>query len=336
MVTPADLEKALAPVSDLWRQDELHILSEMGREARRKIIDDSPDDYLDYLIFEIIFGDLKKSAAAERKSWAYIREKLPPGGSTDDIVRDWSHVVHADVERLARQAQTGYYRIFQEAIEEARREIPRYGKEGALEDACEQIADNLKPVKDRIGDSPRERYLERLIAESFLTGMNRAAAEAELTAAREGSGLIEVSAHHGARPTHQVWQGRLYALDGPKEISGSIYPDFVESTGYGSGEGLCGWNCRHSFWHKPLGEPRRYTDEYLDHLKDIQITYDGDSYSEYELGQKLNYYRRQLRRWENRLEAKTGAAIGTDLEVDRVYTYEKEVSRIEKSLRSVR
>ncbi|MES8993063.1 phage minor capsid protein [Oliverpabstia intestinalis] len=22
------------------------------------------------------------------------------------------------------------------------------------------------------------------------------------------------------------------------------YPDFVSSTGYGSGEGLCGWNCR--------------------------------------------------------------------------------------------
>lgn len=25
------------------------------------------------------------------------------------------------------------------------------------------------------------------------------------------------------------------------------YPDFVQSTGYGTGGGLCGWNCRHSF-----------------------------------------------------------------------------------------
>lgn len=25
------------------------------------------------------------------------------------------------------------------------------------------------------------------------------------------------------------------------------YPDFVESTGYGTGGGLCGWNCRHNF-----------------------------------------------------------------------------------------
>lgn len=25
------------------------------------------------------------------------------------------------------------------------------------------------------------------------------------------------------------------------------YPDFVDSTGYGTGGGLCGWNCRHNF-----------------------------------------------------------------------------------------
>ena len=25
------------------------------------------------------------------------------------------------------------------------------------------------------------------------------------------------------------------------------YKDFVKSTGYGTGGGFCGWNCRHSF-----------------------------------------------------------------------------------------
>jgi len=25
------------------------------------------------------------------------------------------------------------------------------------------------------------------------------------------------------------------------------YPDFIDSTGYGTGGGLCGWNCRHNF-----------------------------------------------------------------------------------------
>lgn len=62
---------------------------------------------------------------------------------------------------------------------------------------------------------------------------------------------ILVSAHLGARtgdggmnPTnHLWWQGRFYSRTGKDKR----YPDFRETTGYGTGEGLCGWNCRHSF-----------------------------------------------------------------------------------------
>lgn len=63
--------------------------------------------------------------------------------------------------------------------------------------------------------------------------------------------LIRVSAHIGARygdggenpGNHFWWQGKLYSRTG--RTPG--YPLFEEATGYGTGEGLCGWNCRHSF-----------------------------------------------------------------------------------------
>lgn len=63
--------------------------------------------------------------------------------------------------------------------------------------------------------------------------------------------LIRVSAHLGARygdggenpGNHFWWQGKLYSRTG--KTPG--YPLFEEATGYGTGEGLCGWNCRHSF-----------------------------------------------------------------------------------------
>lgn len=54
--------------------------------------------------------------------------------------------------------------------------------------------------------------------------------------------LVIVSSHLGARPSHQVWQGKIFSRSGR-----SKYPDFVQSTGYGSVTGLCGANCRHSF-----------------------------------------------------------------------------------------
>lgn len=75
--------------------------------------------------------------------------------------------------------------------------------------------------------------------------------------------LVRVSAHIGARygdggenpGNHFWWQGKLYSRTG--RTPG--YPLFEEATGYGTGEGLCGWNCRHSFGpgdpnHNPYGD----------------------------------------------------------------------------------
>lgn len=63
--------------------------------------------------------------------------------------------------------------------------------------------------------------------------------------------VVLVSAHIGARygdggenpSNHFWWQGKFYSRTGKTPD----LPLFVESTGYGTGEGLCGWNCGHSF-----------------------------------------------------------------------------------------
>lgn len=62
--------------------------------------------------------------------------------------------------------------------------------------------------------------------------------------------IILVSAHIGARTgdggqnpgNHLWWQGQFYSRTGKDKR----FPPFSQ-TGYGTGEGLCGWNCRHSF-----------------------------------------------------------------------------------------
>lgn len=48
---------------------------------------------------------------------------------------------------------------------------------------------------------------------------------------------------------------------GSSKNSGN-YPDFIKTTGYGSGEGLCGYNCRHSFgsYDERLGDQWRDKD----------------------------------------------------------------------------
>lgn len=80
---------------------------------------------------------------------------------------------------------------------------------------------------------------------SLLTGLNQTTAQLQLERARQlESDLVEVTAHLGARPSHAEWQGGIYSLSGKHPH----YKNFYDETGYGSGDGLCGWNCYHSFF----------------------------------------------------------------------------------------
>lgn len=106
--------------------------------------------------------------------------------------------------------------------------------------------------------SGRKDKVDVAVRRAVLTGIGQATANVQLgLAADMGCDLVEVTAHLGARPTHQLFQGKIFSLSGkhPK------YPAFRPSTGYGTGDGLCGWNCRHSFYpyfeglSKPVGVP---------------------------------------------------------------------------------
>ena len=93
------------------------------------------------------------------------------------------------------------------------------------------------------------------------TGVSQASAQIQTARMDEYDvDLVLVSSHMGARPSHQVWQGKIYSRSGKSRK----YPDFVSSTGYGTGAGLCGWNCRHNFspYFEGMGNPfERYNDE---------------------------------------------------------------------------
>jgi hypothetical protein len=77
---------------------------------------------------------------------------------------------------------------------------------------------------------------------------------------------------------------------------GVRYPDFVSATHYGSGDGLCGWNCRHDFWPfwPGLSTPN-HTDEELEALNAKTIEYNGELYSEYEISQMQRAAERKVR-----------------------------------------
>lgn len=103
--------------------------------------------------------------------------------------------------------------------------------------------------------------------------------------------LVETSAHAGARPTHADWQGQRFSYSGKDKR----YPDFVSSTGYGSGDGLMGWNCRHNFFPVWEDDPYTYTNADLEKMNARNIEYEGEQYTLYEIVQMQRKAERGIR-----------------------------------------
>ncbi len=114
---------------------------------------------------------------------------------------------------------------------------------------------------------------------------------------------FEVSWHATARPTHQVWQGRVYNRQ-----------QLIDICGLGTGPGLCGWNCYHSYYpFLPGISKRTYTDEQLDAMnakENEKKAYRGKEYTTYEATQRQRQLETQLRkqRQDIKLMERAGAS----------------------------
>ena len=88
-------------------------------------------------------------------------------------------------------------------------------------------------------------------------------------------------------------------------MSDTKYPDFIESTGYGTGDGLCGWNCRHHFqaWDDRLRNP------YVDENGNLKIDSE-ENRKRYELQQKQRAMERSIRAWKRKLIVKEQEIAG--------------------------
>lgn len=138
--------------------------------------------------------------------------------------------------------------------------------------------------------------LDVAIRRSVLTGMNQTAGKlTELYSDDLGAEFYETTSHAGARPSHSVWQGRVFSINGEKQG----YPNFEESTGYGTGAGLCGWNCRHSFYPfwPGISKPA-YTKGQREWMDRPRFEYGGDKLTEYECSQIQRAMEREIREYK--------------------------------------
>lgn len=122
--------------------------------------------------------------------------------------------------------------------------------------------------------------------------------------------FVETSSHMGARPSHAVWQGQTFQLDGDDR-----YPNFYTECKYGEGDGIKGYNCHHDFYPFFPGLSTRAFPHY-DEKKNAE---------QYAQEQKQRGYEQQIRKYKRRRDTAdaAGQAEASEQAQGKVRQYQK-------------
>ena len=142
---------------------------------------------------------------------------------------------------------------------------------------------------------------------AVMTGITQLTGKiSDMNAEKLGTEYFEVAWHAGARPTHAVWQGRVWSKE-----------QLVTVCGLGSVTGLEGANCYHERYPFILGiSERNWTDEWLEKKNREENTpkeFKGKQYTVYEAKQRQRQMETAMR--AQREKAQLLKSGGADQEV---------------------
>lgn len=259
-------------------------VKELYNDAVREAIHEDEKIYKIAMADGILSGDYREKLTNYTRSAAFSNALKRGLKNTNGLLRN-----------LTNSAAAAANRQLSDALDLAYLEVSSgaFTPQEACFKAVQKLGtDGIKCVNYKSG---RTDQLDVAVRRAVVTSIGKTCGDMQLDLANEmDCHLVEVSSHLGARPSHAEWQGQIYSLvkGHPK------YPYFYEATGYGTGDGLCGWNCRHSFFpyfeglSKPANEP------------DFSLSENEKVYKD---TQKQRSYERAVRKSKRELAALDGA-----------------------------
>lgn len=140
-------------------------------------------------------------------------------------------------------------------------------------------------------NSGRSVRVESAIRTAVMAGFRQVQGKInEQLAADLRTDYYEVTYHVGARPSHQLWQGRVWSMQQLRDVCG-----------LGTVTGLHGANCYHDYApFVPGVDVRTYTDDQLDQMmanENAPKEYLGKEYTTYDALQHQRYMERTIRKY---------------------------------------
>ena len=332
MLSPRYLEGLSDEIVEIYAQLEADILQDMARRIARlgKITDATR--WQAQLLAET--GALKKRVYALLKKYDPAIQKEIRAIYNDALIKNAradnriftaalghgvsdinAQVMLASIQKtlsdLSRLTITTAYTTEQQFVQQANDAYMKvttgaFDYDAATKTACDNLArDGITGVQYMNG-KPVRRSIEAAVRMNILTGVNQTASTMTMSNCEElGCDLVETTAHIGARPSHEEWQGQIFSLSGtnPKYRPFSV-------CGLGEPDGICGINCRHSYYPYFEGLEKHYTLKDLDEMESETVEYNGKTYTRYDAEQKLRGIERNVRKYKR--QALTQEAAGID------------------------
>lgn len=232
----------------------------------------------------------------------------PPHPDLTQAILNGIRSTNTEIRNICNSMASAANMAFEHALDQAYLSV----SSGAFSfaDAVKTAVNDLGKNGIRWIDYPTgaHRRADSAIRNALRTGVNQTAARCQEQNLDEmDCNLVETTSHMGARPEHAKWQGMLFWRKTP--VNG--LQNFYEATGYGTGAGLCGWNCRHNFFPNFDGE---LSFEHYDEEANAK---------QYELDQQQRYNERKIREWKRRQAVNKAGGVGNTREAKKVRAWQK-------------
>ena len=248
--------------------------------------------------------------------WDQAGQTLPPSSQLTQIVSTFQKDLNGQLRNLTKTTgfkgtqlgTTGVLQAYHKTLDTAL--IETATGSFSFDEACNRAVMQLAQSGLRTIDyaSGRSYQLDTAARMSVRTSMNQMAGKVtESNAKASGCDLVIVSQHEGAREEHAEVENQVFSLSGKSDV----YPAFSDplpcdggnGAGYGEANGICGVNCRHTFfpyWEGISEIPGTKTEP-------DPVDVDGKTYTYYEATQKQRSMEREIRALKREAYATTSS-----------------------------
>lgn len=297
-----------------WQKERLRLLGMSDEEIRKLLAEilNYSEEKVKNILEQSVYQSVKTDDAIlqEAANKGLLQDANLETGSLKKHILQGIKDLNAELSNICNTTAVTARNKLTQALNDAYLKIQSgaFSKDFVMEQTINNLAkDGLGTIEYRSG---AHRQLDTTVRTAVRTAVAQASAKAQESHMDDmGVNLVETTSHMGARPTHAEWQGKVFWRN--EAVEG--YENFYEATGYGTGAGLCGWNCRHSFY--PFFEG--LSTQSFEHFDE------KENEERYNLEQEQRYNERKIREWKRRQAVNKAGGIDTTRETQKVREWQQ-------------